>query len=324
MVYRSFCSISVLTAARHQPSPPSPRSWIGRAGLVEWPPKSANLTQLDLFLRFELTFLLYPPDDPLQTPEKLEVTVNGLYPWSCERCANRRSKFARRRDAVATPTTAKGGGRVYRTLPQASCASLPLPRTNTFLPFPEAVFASGRLASCDPAPSNATINLRRHNAPPSPSTTTTPSQPHNPSTHHFSPHVTAAKVHRSTTSQPSNGPQMAIHDFNSNVYRLRTASGGIQLHHGGHRSAVPRALASHQGEPGLIPGSFNHGFSHVGIVPDDAAVGRFSGGPPVFPALEVSQHSILTSIHIRRYIYMRLPVTNRDYLRLPMTTCDYP
>ncbi|KAJ8881180.1 hypothetical protein PR048_017653 [Dryococelus australis] len=41
---------------------------------------------------------------------------------------------------------------------------------------------------------------------------------------------------------------------------------------------VVRLLASHRGEPGLIPGGVAPGFSHVGIVSDDAAGRRvFSG-----------------------------------------------
>ncbi|KAJ8894149.1 hypothetical protein PR048_006759 [Dryococelus australis] len=39
----------------------------------------------------------------------------------------------------------------------------------------------------------------------------------------------------------------------------------------GRGDVVFRLLSSHQGEPGSIPGGVDHGFSHVGIVPDDSA-----------------------------------------------------
>ncbi|KAJ8873937.1 hypothetical protein PR048_024775, partial [Dryococelus australis] len=45
-----------------------------------------------------------------------------------------------------------------------------------------------------------------------------------------------------------------------------------KCHYSYHVGAtVVRLLASHQGEPGSIPGGVAPGFSHVGIVPDDAA-----------------------------------------------------
>ncbi|KAJ8882311.1 hypothetical protein PR048_014113 [Dryococelus australis] len=53
--------------------------------------------------------------------------------------------------------------------------------------------------------------------------------------------------------------------------------------------AVARTLASHHGYPGSIPGGFISGFSHVGIVVDDAACGWVS------PALAFQRRSILGS-----------------------------
>ncbi|KAJ8871788.1 hypothetical protein PR048_028128 [Dryococelus australis] len=52
----------------------------------------------------------------------------------------------------------------------------------------------------------------------------------------------------------------------------------VNPQHKCHGSVVVRLLASHKGEPGSIPGGVTPGFSHVGIVSDDA-VGRqvFSG-----------------------------------------------
>ncbi|KAJ8888690.1 hypothetical protein PR048_008182 [Dryococelus australis] len=50
---------------------------------------------------------------------------------------------------------------------------------------------------------------------------------------------------------------------------------------GGRSSVAVRVLASHQGEPGSIPGGA--GFSHVGIVADDAADQRVFSGITHFP-----------------------------------------
>ncbi|KAJ8867380.1 hypothetical protein PR048_031181 [Dryococelus australis] len=56
-------------------------------------------------------------------------------------------------------------------------------------------------------------------------------------------------------------------------------------------------LASDQGEPGLIPGRLTPGFSHVGIVADDAAGRRvFLGYLPLPPVLSFPHYSVLTSI----------------------------
>ncbi|KAJ8867041.1 hypothetical protein PR048_032903 [Dryococelus australis] len=48
--------------------------------------------------------------------------------------------------------------------------------------------------------------------------------------------------------------------------------------HGCHSTAS--TLASHKGEPGSIPGQVTPEFSHVGIVPDDAAIRRVFRPPP--------------------------------------------
>ncbi|KAJ8868908.1 hypothetical protein PR048_030449 [Dryococelus australis] len=53
-------------------------------------------------------------------------------------------------------------------------------------------------------------------------------------------------------------------------------------------------LASYQGELGSTPVDVALGFSHVGIVPNDAAVGGFSRGSLVCPALALRSCSILT------------------------------
>ncbi|KAJ8865959.1 hypothetical protein PR048_033483 [Dryococelus australis] len=51
----------------------------------------------------------------------------------------------------------------------------------------------------------------------------------------------------------------------------------------GSGGAVARALASHHVDPGLIPGGFTPGFSHVGIVLDDAACRWVFSGYSSFP-----------------------------------------
>ncbi|KAJ8883924.1 hypothetical protein PR048_015779 [Dryococelus australis] len=62
---------------------------------------------------------------------------------------------------------------------------------------------------------------------------------------------------------------------------------------GGSSGAVVSALVSHHGDPGPIPGGFAPGFSHVGIVLDDATCRRaLSGNTPGSPALELQRRSI--------------------------------
>ncbi|KAJ8866150.1 hypothetical protein PR048_033674 [Dryococelus australis] len=56
-------------------------------------------------------------------------------------------------------------------------------------------------------------------------------------------------------------------------------------HERGRGDRVVRLLASHKGEPGSIPGGVTYRFSHVGIVPDDAADRRVSPGISRFPPL---------------------------------------
>ncbi|KAJ8878544.1 hypothetical protein PR048_019122 [Dryococelus australis] len=74
--------------------------------------------------------------------------------------------------------------------------------------------------------------------------------------------------------------------------------GSSQL--GGAVTQTPVSLlASHPGEPGSTPGRVTTpGFSHVGIVPDDAAgrLAGFSQGSPVSPVISFRRCSILTSI----------------------------
>ncbi|KAJ8891111.1 hypothetical protein PR048_010621 [Dryococelus australis] len=68
----------------------------------------------------------------------------------------------------------------------------------------------------------------------------------------------------------------------------------IYLTKWGRGGAVARVLASHQGEPGSIPGGVAPGFSHVGIVPHD---GRIFLGDLLFPrALSFRRCSTLTQI----------------------------
>ncbi|KAJ8866393.1 hypothetical protein PR048_032236 [Dryococelus australis] len=90
----------------------------------------------------------------------------------------------------------------------------------------------------------------------------------------------------------------------ASLKQFRCASSEWHLH------AVPRrgkkmrvrhwpvsVLASHQGEPGSIPGRITPGFSHVGIVPDDAAGRRVLSGISRFPSPFSYRHcSMLTSI----------------------------
>ncbi|KAJ8878805.1 hypothetical protein PR048_019391 [Dryococelus australis] len=58
-----------------------------------------------------------------------------------------------------------------------------------------------------------------------------------------------------------------------------------------------RLLTSHQGKPGSIPGRFTPGFSHLGIVPDDAAGRRVCWGDSLFsrPCIPAPLHSHLIS-----------------------------
>ncbi|KAJ8887694.1 hypothetical protein PR048_013912 [Dryococelus australis] len=59
-------------------------------------------------------------------------------------------------------------------------------------------------------------------------------------------------------------------------------------------------LASHQGEPGSIPGRVTPPFSQVGIVPYDAAGRRVFSGSTVSSALSFRRCFILTSFHAHR------------------------
>ncbi|KAJ8889352.1 hypothetical protein PR048_008851 [Dryococelus australis] len=52
-------------------------------------------------------------------------------------------------------------------------------------------------------------------------------------------------------------------------------------------ATVANALASHQGDPGSIPGGFTPGYSHVGMVPEDAACRRVFSGYFRFPRLYI-------------------------------------
>ncbi|KAJ8869008.1 hypothetical protein PR048_030554, partial [Dryococelus australis] len=64
---------------------------------------------------------------------------------------------------------------------------------------------------------------------------------------------------------------------------------------------VASLLASHRGEPGSIPGRATSGFSHVRIVPDDAAGRRVFSGISHFFALSFRRCSIHTSITLIGY-----------------------
>ncbi|KAJ8876822.1 hypothetical protein PR048_021269 [Dryococelus australis] len=55
-------------------------------------------------------------------------------------------------------------------------------------------------------------------------------------------------------------------------------------------------LASHQGDPGSISGRVTPGFSHVGIVPDDAVARRVFSGSPVSSAPSFRRCSVLISL----------------------------
>ncbi|KAJ8891074.1 hypothetical protein PR048_010583 [Dryococelus australis] len=70
-------------------------------------------------------------------------------------------------------------------------------------------------------------------------------------------------------------------------------------------------IASHRDEPGSIPGGITPGFSHVGIVSDDAAGRRgFSLASPVHP-LAFRRCSILTSLHPVPYLANHISVPER-------------
>ncbi|KAJ8867571.1 hypothetical protein PR048_031373 [Dryococelus australis] len=62
-------------------------------------------------------------------------------------------------------------------------------------------------------------------------------------------------------------------------------------------SQTVRLLASHQGEPGSIPGRATPGFPQVGIVPDDAAGRRVFSGSSISPYLIFRCCSIRNSFH---------------------------
>ncbi|KAJ8872513.1 hypothetical protein PR048_026119 [Dryococelus australis] len=84
-----------------------------------------------------------------------------------------------------------------------------------------------------------------------------------------------------------------------------------------------RLFASHQGEPGPIPGR-ETGFSHAGIVPDDAVGRRVFSGISRFPRLfHLRRRCILTSITLIGS--QGLSVTSRTAnLRMPTLTSKYP
>ncbi|KAJ8866527.1 hypothetical protein PR048_032370 [Dryococelus australis] len=84
----------------------------------------------------------------------------------------------------------------------------------------------------------------------------------------------------------------------------------------GRGAVVVRLLACHLDEPSSIPGGVTPGFSHVGIVPDDAAGQRVFFGDIPFPAaLSFRRCSILTSLHLRR---LSRPRFGGSRVRAPM------
>ncbi|KAJ8888768.1 hypothetical protein PR048_008260 [Dryococelus australis] len=68
----------------------------------------------------------------------------------------------------------------------------------------------------------------------------------------------------------------------------------------GRGGVVVGLLAFHQDEPVSNPGGFAPGFSHVGIMPDDASDRRVFSGISRFPALPFRRCSILISLHPHR------------------------
>ena len=50
-----------------------PNRWIGRGGPVQWPPRSPDLTPMDLFIWGEMKCLVY--DTPIHTSEELVARV---------------------------------------------------------------------------------------------------------------------------------------------------------------------------------------------------------------------------------------------------------
>ncbi|KAJ8886345.1 hypothetical protein PR048_012556 [Dryococelus australis] len=80
------------------------------------------------------------------------------------------------------------------------------------------------------------------------------------------------------------------------------------LHHRGHYETVNAALlASHVGEPGSIPGGITPGFSHVGIVPDDAAVRLVYSGISSFP------RPCIPALFLTHLNHPRQPSSPRDW-----------
>ncbi|KAJ8898075.1 hypothetical protein PR048_003435 [Dryococelus australis] len=75
--------------------------------------------------------------------------------------------------------------------------------------------------------------------------------------------------------------------------QVRKVADSLRCSGSGGRAVSP--LASHQCKLDSMPGRVT-GFSHVGIMPDDAVVGGFSRGSPDSPALSFRRRSILTSI----------------------------
>ncbi|KAJ8894462.1 hypothetical protein PR048_007116 [Dryococelus australis] len=81
----------------------------------------------------------------------------------------------------------------------------------------------------------------------------------------------------------------SLHSFKYNCSYNLVAKLGVPI--------AVRLLASHQDEPGPIPGPGLTGFSHAGIVPDDAVGRRVFLGHLQFPPTPSSRHcSIVTSI----------------------------
>ncbi|KAJ8869928.1 hypothetical protein PR048_028939 [Dryococelus australis] len=78
----------------------------------------------------------------------------------------------------------------------------------------------------------------------------------------------------------------------------------LSLWHDAPRSrggAADREFASYQGEPGSIPSCIAPGFSHVVIVPDDAANRQVFSGISRYPALTLRRRYKLTSLHFTTF-----------------------
>ncbi|KAJ8878874.1 hypothetical protein PR048_019473 [Dryococelus australis] len=95
-----------------------------------------------------------------------------------------------------------------------------------------------------------------------------------------------------------------------------------QPNSGGRGGVVVRLLASHLGETGSIPGGVAAGFSHVGIVPDDAAGRRFSRRSFVSLTPSFQRCSIRTSLYPYR-LFINSMLRTAPLQPIPESLCTF-